>query len=156
MKRTMTPASAFVVSEVKVSYVNKVKAAERKQIMSSFDTYQLLLHTWELDTLDLQEHFCVLMLNRSNQVLALYRLSTGGLTGTVADPRLVFSTALKVCACSIILAHNHPSGTLRPSRADEELTYKMKEAGRMLDIKVLDHIILSSENYFSFADEGLL
>ncbi|OLY95573.1 JAB domain-containing protein, partial [Cnuella takakiae] len=72
------------------------------------------------------------------------------------DPRLVFSTALKVCACSIILAHNYPSGTLRPSRADEELTYKMKEAGRMLDIKVLDHIILSSEHYFSFADEGLL
>lgn len=156
MKQHMTPASAFLVSEVKVSYVNKVKAAERKQIRSSFETYQLLLQVWEQDTMDLQEHFCVLMLNRANQVLALYRLSTGGLTGTVADPRLVFSTALKVCACSIILAHNHPSGTLRPSRADEDLTMRMKEAGRMLDIKVLDHIILSSEDYFSFADEGLI
>lgn len=156
MKRTMTPATAFVVSEVKVSYVNKVKASERTMICCSEDTYRVLLRAWEMDTLDLQESFCVLMLNRANQVLALYRLSTGGITGTVADPRLVFAAALKVCACSIILAHNHPSGSLKPSRADEELTRKIKEAGRMLDISVLDHLILTSETYLSFADEGLL
>jgi DNA repair protein RadC len=86
----------------------------------------------------------------------MYNVSSGGVTGAVADPKLIFTAALRVNAVSIILSHNHPSGSLKPSRADEELTQKIKGAGNFLDIKVLDHVILTSESYFSFADEGLL
>jgi DNA repair protein RadC len=83
-------------------------------------------------------------------------VSSGGITGTVADPRIILAAAVKCCAVNIILAHNHPSGSLKPSRADEQLTVKIKEAARFLDITVLDHIIVSTEGYFSFAEEGLL
>jgi DNA repair protein RadC len=89
-------------------------------------------------------------------VLCLFNVSSGGITGTVADPRLIYTAALKVNAVSLILSHNHPSGALKPSRQDEELTQKIKSAGAFLDIKVLDHVILSSEGYYSFADEGLI
>ena len=83
-------------------------------------------------------------------------ISEGGITGTVADPRIILKKALEEDAVSIILCHNHPSGNLLPSRADEELTQKIKEASRYFDIKVLDHIIVSEEGYYSFADEGIL
>ena len=83
-------------------------------------------------------------------------VSEGGITGTVADPRPILKTALEQNAVSLILCHNHPSGSLRPSRADEELTRKIREAARYLDITVLDHLIVSEEGYFSFADDGLL
>ncbi len=102
------------------------------------------------------EEFKVLLLNRANRVTGVYEASAGGITGTVADPRLILAVAIKSVSVSIILAHNHPSGNLKPSRADEELTAKIKEAGKYHEIKVLDHIIISSESYYSFADEGLL
>ena len=106
--------------------------------------------------IELIEQFKVLFLHRSNKVVCLYNVSSEGITGTVADPRLILATALKVNAVSLILAHNHPSGSIKPSRADEELTSKIKHAASYFDIKVLDHIILSKESYYSFADEGLL
>lgn len=102
------------------------------------------------------EEFKVLFLNQANRVLAFYSVSTGGISGTVADPRLVFIEALKVGACSIITAHNHPSRNSKPSRYDDELTRKFKEAGKFLDIKLLDNLIISSEGYFSFAEEGII
>ena len=83
-------------------------------------------------------------------------LSKGGVTGTVADPRLILAVALKTAACSIMLCHNHPSGNLKPSRQDEELTYKIKKAGRYMDIKVIDHLVLDDDGYYSFADEGMI
>jgi DNA repair protein RadC len=89
-------------------------------------------------------------------VLGIYEVSTGGITGTVADPRLIFAAALKANACAMIISHNHPSGNLKPSRQDEELTAKLKQAGQFLDIKVLDHLIITTETYFSFADEEIL
>ena len=95
-------------------------------------------------------------MNRANKVLGVYKVSSGGVTGTVADPKQIFTAALKANACAIVLSHNHPSGNLKPSRQDEQLTSKIKEAGSFLDIKVLDHIIVTSEAYYSFADEGLL
>lgn len=144
------------VAEVELVYRSKVKASKRPQITSSSDAYHILLQLWNEGTIDLQESFKVLMLNRANKVLCLYNASQGGLTGTVADPKLIFIAALKASAVSIILAHNHPSGSLLPSRADEELTTKLRGAGQLLDIKVVDHLILTSETYFSFADEGLL
>lgn len=102
------------------------------------------------------EVFAVLFLNQANKIKSFEVISKGGLTGTVADPRVIFSRALREGATSIVLSHNHPSGNLRPSRADEELTQKLRNAASFLDIRVLDHIIVSEEGYYSFADEGLL
>ena len=102
------------------------------------------------------EVFAVLFLNRANKILHFEIVSSGGLTGTVADPRIILKKALETGATSIVLSHNHPSGSLKPSRADEELTQKIRQAAMYLDIKVLDHIFVSDEGYFSFADEGLL
>lgn len=102
------------------------------------------------------EVFAVLFLNRANKINDFKIISEGGITGTVADPRIILRTALEKEAVSLILCHNHPSGSLKPSRADEELTQKIKEAAKYLDIKVLDHLIVSDDGYYSFADEGIL
>ena len=144
------------VSEVELVYKTRVKASERPLIKSSADTYKLLLEIWDENKIEMQEEFKVLFLNRGNRVIGLYDASTGGICGTVADPRLILAAALKSLAVSLILAHNHPSGNLKPSRADEELTRKINEAAKFHDITVLDHLILTSEQYYSFADEGLL
>ena len=102
------------------------------------------------------EVFAVVFLNRANKIKHYEIISEGGITGTVADPRIILKKALENDAVSIILCHNHPSGSIKPSRADEDLTQKIKEAASYFDIKVLDHIIVSDEGYYSFADEGLL
>jgi DNA repair protein RadC len=102
------------------------------------------------------EVFAVVFLNRANKLLHFEIISRGGITGTVADPRIILKKALEEEAVGLILCHNHPSGNLSPSRADEELTRKIKQAAAFFDISVLDHIIVSSTGYFSFADEGLL
>jgi DNA repair protein RadC len=102
------------------------------------------------------EVFVVLFLNRANKIRHTEIISSGGITGTVADPRLILRKALEQEAVGLILSHNHPSGNLRPSKSDEDLTMKIRDAARLLDIRVMDHIIVSSEGYFSFADEGLL
>jgi DNA repair protein RadC len=102
------------------------------------------------------EVFGVIFLNRANKVRHFEIVSEGGITGTVADPRIILKKALDEDAVSIILCHNHPSGSLKPSRADEELTMKIKEAAKYFDIRVIDHIIVSENGYYSFADEGML
>ena len=102
------------------------------------------------------EVFCVLYLNRAMKLIRLERISQGGITGTVADPRIIFRKALALRSVSLILSHNHPSGSTRPSTADRELTQKIKQAAAFLDITINDHIIVSREGYYSFADEGLL
>lgn len=102
------------------------------------------------------EVFAVVFLNRANKIMHYEVISEGGITGTVADPRIILKKALEHDAVNIILCHNHPSGSIKPSRQDEELTQKIKEAARFLDIKVIDHIIVSEEGYYSFADEGIL
>ncbi len=149
-------ASLNRVAEVKLTYRSKVKPSDRPQVTSSSDSYRILKETWDTGKLEFVEQFKVLLLNRANRVLGIYELSTGGVAGTVADPKLIFVAALKGCASSIILCHNHPSGNTKPSTADLQLTKKMKQAGEVLDIAVLDHIILTSESYYSLADEGLL
>lgn len=100
------------------------------------------------------EQFKVLLLNNANKVLGIADISTGGISSTVADPRIVFATALKANASKIILAHNHPSGNLQPSQTDKELTAKMKEGGRYLDLHVIDHLIITNDGYYSFGDQG--
>jgi DNA repair protein RadC len=142
------------VSEVDLIYKTKVDPKERPKIGCSEDAYRILLDSWDLNKIELVEQFKVLYLNRANMVNAIFLSSSGGVTGTIADPRIIFSAALKINACSIILAHNHPSGSLSPSVADRELTEKLKVAGKFLDIKVLDHLIVHTRGYYSFADEG--
>ncbi len=102
------------------------------------------------------EVFAVLFLNRANKVNHFEIVSEGGITGTIVDPRVILRKALEHDAVNIILCHNHPSGSLKPSRADEQLTNKIKEAARFLDIAVVDHLIVSEDGYYSFADEGIL
>ena len=104
----------------------------------------------------IREVFAVIFLNQANRVNHFEVVSQGGITGTVADPRVILKKALESQAVNIILCHNHPSGNLKPSKADEELTYKIREAARFFDIRVIDHIIVSHDGYFSFADEGLM
>ena len=103
-----------------------------------------------------REHFYVLLLNRGNRIIRRECTSSGGRSGTVADPKIIFETALLAKASSIILCHNHPSGNLKPSESDIRLTQKLKRAGVNLDLPVIDHIIVSSDGYYSFADEGIL
>ena len=102
------------------------------------------------------EVFAVIFLNRSNKVNHFEIVSEGGITGTVADPRIILKKALSYDAVSLVLCHNHPSGSVKPSRQDEDLTHKIKEAAKFFDILILDHIIVSEEGYYSFADEGIL
>ncbi len=102
------------------------------------------------------EVFAVLYLNRANKIKHFEVVSEGGISGTIADPRIILRKALEQDAVSLILCHNHPSGSLKPSRADEQLTFKIKEAAGFFDINILDHIIVSEDGYYSFADEGLI
>jgi DNA repair protein RadC len=142
------------VAEIKLSYSTNVKASERVSVVSSREAYDVLKENWP--TIEFIETFKVILLNRSNRALGIFEVSTGGSTGTVADPKLIFAAAIKANACGIILAHNHPSGNLNPSQADIDLTKRMKEGGKLLEVAVLDHVILTKEAYFSFADEGLI
>jgi DNA repair protein RadC len=127
------------------------EASKTLKIASSKDVADLFLP--ELADLTYEE-FWILLLNRANNVISKYQVSKGGVTGTVVDPKMVFKKAVDSMASGIILCHNHPSGNLQPSDADISLTRKMCEAGRLLDIQILDHLIIAGEKYFSFADEG--
>lgn len=146
----------LIASEVELIYKSKVKASERPVIQSAKDAYNILMESWDEGKVELVEQFLVLLLNRANKVLGVHKVSSGGATGTVADPKQIFTAALKATACALIISHNHPSGNLKPSRQDQELTQKIKEAGNFLDIRLLDHLIVTPEGYYSFADEGLL
>jgi DNA repair protein RadC len=126
---------------------------EKPKISSSQDAFHLI----KSDLIDLpHEEFWVLLLNRANRVIKKKRISEGGVTGTVADPKIIFKMALEELACGIIVAHNHPSGNLTASQNDIALTKKLHEAGKFLEIQLLDHLIVANQKYFSFADEGLI
>ncbi|MDN5200786.1 DNA repair protein RadC [Fulvivirgaceae bacterium BMA10] len=131
----------------------KTESAERPKIRCSQDAYDLI----RPDLLDQpNEFFWIILMNRANSVIKKHTISTGGLSGTVADPKMIFKAALENRASAVILVHNHPSGNLQPSQADILLTKKLKDAGKVMEIPILDHIIFTDESYFSFADEGML
>lgn len=153
---TSSENKLWEVAEIQLSYKTKVKASERPKINSSRDASEILRSSWNADHLELLEQFKVLLTNRANRVLGLVEISSGGISGTVADPKLIFAAALKSGASGIILAHNHPSGTLSPSQADLDLTRKISAGGKLLEIQILDHVILTAHSYYSLADEGLL
>ena len=145
------------VNEIKVSYCEKLGVIDSEPITDSEKVARLLFENWDRNTIGLTETFKVLLLNNANKVKGTYQASTGGITGTVVDIRLLFAVVLKTVSTSIILAHNHPSGTSKPSGADKALTEKIKKAADLFDIRVLDHlIILPDGNYFSFSDNGIL
>jgi len=143
------------IREVKVSYVPV--NSNLPVIRTSKDAFTYLQAFYDLNTIGLHEQFMVLLVNRANRVLGCYQLSKGGLTGTVVDTRILFGTALKALASGLILAHNHPSNNLKPSEEDRKITSTLINGGKLLDIAILDHLILGTENnYISFADEGWL
>jgi DNA repair protein RadC len=142
------------LSEIQVSY--KPGLSSSKIVNSSKEAFDILATLFPQETICLQEQFVVLYLNRANRVIGSYQLSKGGITDTIADVRIILSVALKTLATGLILAHNHPSGNLKPSEADKQITSKIRQAAKLLDIELLDHIILSSDGYYSFTDEGIL
>lgn len=163
MTSTQTPD--FEILPARRSYfVRKLKLIETKSdgkvpnriITSSGDIATMLNEIHAVEGNNIVEHFYVIYLNIANRPLGYSVVSTGGITGTVADPRIILAGALCSGAVNIVLCHNHPSGSLKPSRADEELTAKIKQAAKLCDINVLDHVIISEMDYYSFADEGLI
>jgi DNA repair protein RadC len=128
-------------------------AIQKPKVTCSEDAYKYI----KPDLLDLpHEEFWVILLNRANYIIKKQPVSSGGVSGTIADPKIIFKVALENLASGIILAHNHPSGNLKPSEADLQLTSKLKAAGKFLDLPILDHLIFTNDSYYSFADEGKL
>jgi len=142
------------VAEIKVSY--STSFTPKIKITTVNKAFEVLLSLWDFGTIELQEEFKVLLLNRANEVLGIYPLSKGGITGTVVDSRLIFAVALKCNATGILLCHNHPSGNLKPSDADITLTRSIKKCADFLDITLIDHLIITRNGYFSFSNEGKL
>jgi DNA repair protein RadC len=144
------------IPDIEISYHPKLKVSQLPIVTDSKQAYNLLMQRWDKGKIQFIEEFRILLLNKNNRVLGIYHVSTGGLSNTVVDPKVVFITALKACATAIILAHNHPSGNLRPSNNDLLLTKRIKEAGQLLDIMVLDHLIITAEGYTSLNEDGYL
>ena len=142
------------LAEIQVYY--STQNTQKEKINSVQTAYEFLLQSWDLGTLELQEEFKVILLNRANEALGIYSLSKGGITGTVVDVRLIFAVALKCNASSIIVSHNHPSGNAKPSDADISLTKKIKKCSDLLDITLIDHLIITKNAFYSFSTEGIL
>jgi DNA repair protein RadC len=142
------------IAEIKISYSHIVKPSNQIKVTSSQAVYNYVLPLWP--DIDYRESFAVLLLSRSMKILGLSWISLGGVSGTVVDSKIIFQTALKSNSSSLILLHSHPSGNLTPSDADLKITTKIKEGGKLLDIDVPDHLILTSESYLSMADEGYM
>ena len=128
------------------------EALTRKKVSNSKEVYEYMQITLSDEP---YESFWILLLNRANRVIKPVKVSEGGMTGTVADPKRIFKTAIDAKAASIILCHNHPSGSVKPSESDMNLTKKLKNSGEILQLPVLDHVIMGDNKYFSFADEGV-
>ena len=143
-----------IIKEIKLTYSNDQE--NKVKITSSEGAYMVFKDNWNMNTIQLQEEFKVLLLNKGNNVLGIYNMSKGGVSGTVVDVKLLLAAALKANASGIIVAHNHPSGNLKPSENDIRLTDKIKKASRLLDLTLLDHIIVTKEGFYSFSDASKL
>lgn len=143
-----------IISALELGRRRKDQTGEKRlTIKKSSDVYALMApHLLDLP----HEEFWVILLNRANTVITSQPVSSGGVSGTVADPKLIFKLALDNLASSMIVVHNHPSGNINPSEADIRLTKKLKEAGKLVEVPLLDHIIFAEDNYYSFADQGML
>lgn len=146
----------YTVAEVQLSYHPKIKPSERPKITSALDAYKIFMQNWDKDKLQLIEQCKVMLVNRANRVLGIAEISSGGMTCTVVDPKLVFVAALKSGCVSILICHNHPSGNLCASEEDKRLTERIKAGCKILEIHFFDHLIITAEGFTSFADKGLL
>jgi DNA repair protein RadC len=146
----------FILSEIQLRYTPKVPALQRPKIICAEDAYQQFLLLMDQTQFNIREEAAVLFLNRNNRILGGFKLSIGGITGTVLDIRLILSSALKSLSSAIFIAHSHPSGNLTPSKSDIDLTIRLREAAKLMDIILLDHLILTRETYLSMAAEGLI
>lgn len=142
------------VAEVLVSYSPHIVSAQK--ISNSREIYSLITNHWNLNTIEMLEEVKIVLLNKANKVLGIYDLSKGGISSSIIDIKIVLSIALKTLASGVIIVHNHPSGNLIPSQADISITEKLKSACKIIELNLLDHLIISSEDYFSFADEGMV
>jgi len=142
------------MKEIEVSYNKETNNAPK--IQSSQDAYRVLRPLFDDSTITFYEEFFVLFLDRKNSVIGYRMIGRGGVAGCVVDAKVIFGIALKCVCSSIILSHNHPSDNLKPSSADIQLTKKLKQSGKMLDVAVLDHLIITASGYYSFADEGMI
>jgi len=145
----------FSIPEITVSYKDNVKASERFVIKCSEDASRIFAQAHK-DCMEHHEEVNVLFLNRANRVLGISCIGKGGLDGSVVDIRIILQTALKANCSSVMLSHNHPSGSQKPSQQDITITQKLKEGCKTVGLVLLDHLIITSEGYMSFADEGLL
>lgn len=141
-----------ILNEIQVSY--KTEGSEKPVINNSSTAFKLFLNSWNRDNIELLEEFKVMFLNQANKVLGIYSLSKGGINQCTVDIRHIYSIALKVNASAIIVAHNHPSGNLKPSREDLKITSQIASAGEILNIKLLDHLIITEVDYFSIEESG--
>lgn len=144
------------ISEIKVEFEPEFKVSKRPKINSSSDAYKVLMQVWDKGLMGFLEEFKVILLNNSNRVLGIIDLARGGKDFVLVDIRIIFSIALKAAATKIILAHNHPSGELKPSTHDKEITDKIMQSGELLNIKVCDHLIITSDSYISMKEEGFM
>lgn len=145
------------VNEFSISYSGSIKTNQLPKISCAQDAVNIIFENWDKGSIGLNESFKMILLNNSNKVKGIYTLSSGGITGTLVDVRILFAVLLKTLTTAVILAHNHPSGNTNPSEADKQLTQKIKKAGELMDIKILDHLIITPDgDFFSFADEGIL
>jgi DNA repair protein RadC len=142
--------------EFSLHYKNKVKQSELRQITTSQECEEVLRMVFDSSTFLWREEMLLLCLNRHNKVIGYYRVSVGGVSGTVCDPKVIFTIALNSGASAFVLAHNHPSGNLEPSQADKTLTQRIKNLGALLEITLIEHMILTQESYYSFSDNGTL
>ena len=145
-----------MLAEVSIAYRHKTKPSEMHKLISSEHSVKILRTIFDPDKIEYREEFVVLFLNRVHRFLGFAKISQGGTAGTIADPKMIFQSALLTNAHAIILAHNHPSGNIQPSEDDIVLTKKISQGAQLLDIKLVDHIIITSEGYYSFSDEGRL
>jgi DNA repair protein RadC len=146
---------ALQAAEVQLIYKSRIPAKRRTQVRTSKDAHAVFWESWNRQTVEHHEEFKIMLLNNKNVVLGIAEVSKGGISSTIIDPRIIFQTALKAHASGVILAHNHPSSDSTPSESDVAITRKLRDAGAMLNIQVLDHIVLSGDGtYYSLGDEG--
>jgi DNA repair protein RadC len=143
------------ISEIEIKYTPIIKKQDRIKITCSQDAYRVFLNNWNGDTIELQEEFKIMLLNKANEVMGISVLSKGSMSSCIVDLKLLFAVVIKSASPVIILAHNHPSGNLKPSEADKRLYEKVKKGAEYFDIQVLDNLIITKEDFYSFTDRGL-
>ena len=152
-KQIQLPAN---VAEIELVYRTKVKQSDRPRAISYAEAYKLFLETWDADQVEFVESFKIMLLDIRLRAIGILNISSGTTSLAILEPKLIFAAAIRANAHSILLAHNHPSGDIQPSLADRKITEKLVQCGLLLEFPIRDHLIITPERYFSFADEGLL